>query len=456
MLLNIFIMGAKITKKISRKIDKLTTQWIVYMNVDAIEEEIKRQLYKMQSKVHINGFRDGKAPIEEVDKIYGEDALYRAVNSIIHNSINEIVKEEKYDLAMQPEVAFNDEIKRKKDISVSVKFVKKPEIQDIKYEKIEVKTVELELSEKDKEDELLCFRKQLAKPKLVEDTNKLVENGDDVDIDFVGRKAKDNVEFAGGSAKGYRLEIGSHTFINGFEEQIIGHKKGETFDIKVKFPEVYPAEELKGKDAIFKITINDIYTKELPEINDDFIKGIGFDSVEKLKELLFGNIKNYYDNNARLMLKDEIFTKMIDKNKVDLPDSIIEQEVNDSLEKEKENNKDNTKWNEKEAKKRIEDGIRKSYASFYLTEYIAKKNSIEVSEDEIKQSVTEDAIRNKMNVDDALDKVNNDEKIKNYISFTIKEAKVFDFIYDNIKKKIKKLDKESFEKYISNKNNKKN
>lgn len=110
----------------------------------------------------------------------------------------------------------------------------------------------------------------------------------------------------------------------------------------------------------------------------------------------------------------------------------------------------------KKQKKRIEDGIRKSYASFYLTEYIAKKNSIEVSEDEIKQSVTEDAIRNKMNVDDALDKVNNDEKIKNYIYFTIKEAKVFDFIYNNIKKKIKKLDKESFEKYISNKNNKKN
>ncbi len=444
-------MSAKITKKLSKKIDKLTNQWTISANAESVEEEVQKQLATMQLKVRIDGFRVGKAPIKEVDKLYGEDALYRAVNTIIRNSINEIISEEKYDLAMQPEVSFNEEIKRNKDISVVVKITKKPQISDIKYEKIEVELAELELSEKDKEDELMRFRKQMAKPVLASD--KVVEDGDIVDIDFVGKKAKDNVEFAGGSANGYKLEIGSHSFISGFEEQLIGHKKGETFDIKVKFPDVYPSNELKGEEAIFTITINDIYVKELPELNDSFVKDLGFENIEKFKELLFQNMENIYNNNAKSLLKNDVFNMIIKNNKIDLPESIIEKEVDERLEHEKEINKDNKKWNEKDARKKIEEDLNKSYSSFYLTDYIAKTNNIEVSDEEIKQVATQDAIRHNVDIKEVLNKIDNDEKTKNYIYFTIKESKVFDFIFDNIKKKIKKLDKKSFEKFLEEKSN---
>lgn len=440
-------MSAKVTKKLIKKLDKLTNQWSINISKDAVEEEIKDQLAKIQSKVRIDGFRQGKAPIDEIDKRYGEDALYRAVNAIIRNAINQIIEEEKIQLAMQPEVSFTGEIKRKEDVAVNVKITKKPEVPDVKYEKVEIDVAELVMSEEDKQAELEGFRRQMAKQKLVEGEKK-VENGDMVDIDFVGKKAEDNSEFPGGNAKGYKLEIGSNSFVKGFEEQIIGHKKGETFDIKVKFPDEYYAEELKGQDAVFTITINDVYTKELPELDDKFAKGLGFENIEKIKDLLFGNVKSILEANMKNLLKDRIFTAIIEKNKFDLPESVIEKEIEERFNIEKEHNKDNKKWNEKDAKKKIEENMHKSYASFYLTDSIAEKNAIDVGEDEIKQVATQDAIRQGMDINDVLDKVEKDEKTKNYLYFTIKEAKVFDFIFEKIKKNVKKLDKKAFEKYL--------
>ena len=348
---------------------------------------------------------------------------------------------------MQPEVSFTGEIKRKEDVAVNVKITKKPEVPDVKYEKVEIDVAELVMSEEDKQAELEGFRRQMAKQKLVEGEKK-VENGDMVDIDFVGKKAEDNSEFPGGNAKGYKLEIGSNSFVKGFEEQIIGHKKGETFDIKVKFPDEYYAEELKGQDAVFTITINDVYTKELPELDDKFAKGLGFENIEKIKDLLFGNVKSILEANMKNLLKDRIFTAIIEKNKFDLPESVIEKEIEERFNIEKEHNKDNKKWNEKDAKKKIEENMHKSYASFYLTDSIAEKNAIDVGEDEIKQVATQDAIRQGMDINDVLDKVEKDEKTKNYLYFTIKEAKVFDFIFEKIKKNVKKLDKKAFEKYL--------
>lgn len=440
-------MGARITKKLTKKIDKLTYQWTINIDSEIIEEEIKNQLKKIQSRVHIDGFRQGNAPLDMVDKKYGEDALYRAINELIRNSINEIVKDEKYKLAMQPEVSIKDDIKRNKDISVEVKITKKPEIPDIKYEKIEIDTFELELSDKNKEDEIERFRARMAKQKLAED-GKMVENGDTVDIDFVGKTIVDNAEINGGSAKGYKLEIGSHSFIEGFEEQIIGHKKGETFDIKVKFPTEYHSEDLKGKDAMFTITINDIFVKELPDIDDEFAKNLGFKDIDEIKKLLFGNMKNIYEANMKNILKDRVFTLIFEKNKFDLPESIIERETEERLQKIKEANKNNKKFDEKDTKKKIQQDLHKSYAGFYLINDIAEKNAIDVSDEEIKQVATQDAIRNGMDVKEVLNRIEKDEKTKNYIYFTVKEAKVFDFIFEKIKKNVKKLDKEAFDEYM--------
>ncbi|GEM_PF-1650796 len=444
-------MSNKITKKLDKKIDKLSFQWKVKLPADVIDEEVQKQLKEIQSKAKIDGFRAGNAPLDVIEKKYGEDVLFRATNTMINRSINEILDEENYKLAIAPEVSLKSEIKKGEDVEFSVKIVIKPTIPDIKYDKIEFDVCELELSDEDKEKELENFRSKMAKMKLSKEV-KAVENGDMVDIDFTGRTADDNVEFSGGAAKGYKLEIGSHSFIDGFEDQIIGHKKGEEFDVNVKFPDDYPAENLKGKNAIFAIKLNDVYIKELPELNDEFAKTLGFDNMSKIESLLFDNLKNVYESNLKNMIKGEVFEKIIEKNPFDMPESVIEKEIEERFLEEKERaKKENKEFDEKSEKKLMTEGITKSYASFYLTDGIAEQNNISVSKEEIEQVVSQDAIRNGMNVKDALENLKKDEKIQNYVAFTIKEAKVFEFVYDKIKKNVKKLDKKAFEKFLEDK-----
>lgn len=441
-------MAKEVKKKLSKKVDSLTQDWIITIPKDVVEVAIKDELSKIQEQVKMDGYRKGHAPIEEVDKRYGENAFFRALNAEIRKAINEIIKDEDIKLAIQPEVDLVGEAKREdKEIEAKVRIVKKPELPKINYEKIALDVVELELSDKDKEEELKRFAERIAKSVALKE-NRAVKTGDVVDINFTGRTAEDNVEFEGGQAKGYKLEIGSKSFIDGFEDQIIGHNKGEKFDVKVKFPKEYHAQNLAGKDAIFAIELNDIFEKEIPELNDEFAKGLGFENIEKVKELLFKNLKDVYEGQMKNMLKDKLFDGIVEKYKFDLPESIIEKEIEDRLASEKEKNKDNKEWKEKDVRKKIEEGLHKSYASFYLTDGIATENAIEVSEKEIEQTAMQDALRGGMDVKEVMENLKKDDRMKNYIGFAIKEAKVFEFMFDKIKKNTTKLDKKAYEKFL--------
>ena len=232
-------MAKEIKKKISKKIDSLTQDWLITIPKDIIEDAINEELVKIQKDVKMDGYRQGHAPIEEINKKYGDNAFYRALNSSIRKSINEILKDEEIKLAIQPEVDLIGEPKRgDKEVEVKARIVKKPTLPKINYEKIALDVVELELSEQDKKDELDRFAERMAKAVALKE-ERPVKKGDVVDINFTGRTAEDNVEFEGGQAKGYKLEIGSKSFIDGFEDQIIGHNKGEKFDVKVQFPKEY-------------------------------------------------------------------------------------------------------------------------------------------------------------------------------------------------------------------------
>ena len=441
-------MAKEIKKKLSKKVDSLTQDWIITIPNEVIENGIKDELVKIQKDVKMDGYRQGHAPIEEIDKKYGENAFYRALNTAIRTSINEILADEKIKLAIQPEVDLEGQPKRgDKEIEAKVRIVKKPELPKINYEKIALDVVELELSEQDKKDELDRFAERMAKAVELK-KQRAVKKGDIVDINFTGRTAKDNVEFEGGQAKGYKLEIGSKSFIDGFEDQIIGHNKGDKFDVKVQFPKEYHAQNLAGQDAIFAIELNEIFEKEKPELNDEFAKSLGFESMEKIKELLFKNLKDVYEGQMKNMLKNKLFDGIVEKYKFDLPESIIEKEVEDRLANEKERNKDNKNWKEKDVRKKIEEGLHKSYASFYLTDGVATENAIEVSDQEIEQTAMQDAIRGGMNVNEVLENLKKDDRMKNYIGFAIKEAKVFDFMFDKIKKNTTTLDKKGYEKFL--------
>ena len=443
-------------QKMIKKIDNLTQEWSITIDKAEIEKSIGDELRKIQAKVHIDGYRKGHVPENVLRKHYGEDALRRACTVEIGKAVDKIVADEGFDLAFRPEVAIKDPFEFDKDVSVNVKFILKPKMpKKFDFDKITIDAYQLEMSDADKQEEVERFRIKTATSEVAE-ADHVVANTDLVDIDFVG-KTMDGVEFDGGSAKGYKLEIGSKAFIDGFEEQIIGHKKGDTFDIKVKFPDVYHVSNLAGKDAIFTITINDIFVKKLPELTDEFAKQIGFENMEAVRNLLFQNLKNICESQMKVYQKERLFDAVIEKNKFELSDAFIERETEARLQEFKEqldktsddkDGKNKEKFDEKATRAKIETNLRKSYSTFYLIDHLAKVNDIKVSEDEIIQTVTQDAIRGGFDINKAISDVKKDEKLYNYVAFAVQEAKIFEFVYGNVNKNIIKLDRKAFEKCL--------
>ena len=443
-------------QKMIKKIDNLTQEWSITIDKAEIEKSIGDELRKVQAKVHIDGYRKGHVPENVLRKHYGEDALRRACTVEIGKAVDKIVADEGFDLAFRPEVAIKDPFEFDKDVSVNVKFILKPKMpKKFDFDKITIDAYQLEMSDADKQEEVERFRIKTATSEVAE-ADHVVANTDLVDIDFVG-KTMDGVEFDGGSAKGYKLEIGSKAFIDGFEEQIIGHKKGDTFDIKVKFPDVYHVSNLAGKDAIFTITINDIFVKKLPELTDEFAKQIGFENMEAVRNLLFQNLKNICESQMKVYQKERLFDAVIEKNKFELSDAFIERETEARLQEFKEqldktsddkDGKNKEKFDEKATRAKIETNLRKSYSTFYLIDHLAKVNDIKVSEDEIIQTVTQDAIRGGFDINKAISDVKKDEKLYNYVAFAVQEAKIFEFVYGNVNKNIIKLDRKAFEKCL--------
>ena len=444
-------------QKMIKKIDNLTQEWSITIDKADIENSIGDELRKIQAKVHIDGYRKGHVPENVLRKHYGDDALRRACTAEIGKAVDKIVADENFDLAFRPEVTIKDQFEFDKDISVNVKFIVKPKMpKKFDFDKISIDAYQLELTDEDKQEEVERFRAKTATSELAEEGH-VVANTDLVDIDFVG-KTLDGVEFDGGSAKGYKLEIGSKAFINGFEEQIIGHKKGDTFDIKVKFPDVYHVSDLAGKDAIFTITINDVFVKKLPELTDAYAKQLGFDNIEAVRNLLFQNLKNIYESQMKVYQKDRLFDAVIEKNKFELSDTFIDKETDARLQEAKEqfeqananakDDKNKEKFDEKATRAKIETNLRKSYSTFYLIDHLAKVNDIKVSEEEINQTITQDAIRGGFDINKAISDVKKDEKLYNYVAFSVQEAKVFELVYSNVNKNIKKLDRKAFEKCL--------
>ena len=443
-------------QKMIKKIDNLTQEWSITIDKAEIEKSIGDELRKIQAKVHIDGYRKGHVPENVLRKHYGEDALRRACTVEIGKAVDKIVADEGFDLAFRPEVAIKDPFEFDKDVSVNVKFILKPKMpKKFDFDKITIDAYQLEMSDADKQEEVERFRIKTATSEVAE-ADHVVANTDLVDIDFVG-KTMDGVEFDGGSAKGYKLEIGSKAFIDGFEEQIIGHKKGDTFDIKVKFPDVYHVSNLAGKDAIFTITINDIFVKKLPELTDEFAKQIGFENMEAVRNLLFQNLKNICESQMKVYQKERLFDAVIEKNKFELSDAFIERETEARLQEFKEqldktsddkDGKNKEKFDEKATRAKIETNLRKSYSTFYLIDHLAKVNDIKVSEEEINQTITQDAIRGGFDINKAISDVKKDEKLYNYVAFSVQEAKVFELVYSNVNKNIKKLDRKAFEKCL--------
>lgn len=304
----------------------------VYFNVDVdwkdFEPKIDEAYKKIRSKFNIPGFRKGKVPKMIIEQNYGVQVFYdEAINIMLQEIYPKALEELDLKVVDQPDVDVKD-FKENENINFTFEVEVVPEFELPNFEEIEVEDVKEEFDKEVVTNEIERLRNENARYTIIEDRK--TKKGDIVKLDFKGYV--DNEAFQGGEAKDYELEIGSNSFIPGFEDQLADRAIGEEFDVNVKFPEEYHAEDLKGKDAKFICTINEIKVKELPELDDNFASDVSeFDTLKEFKADLRKKLKAQFNEMIDAQRENKVLDKVIEETKFDVPNRMIEDEVENEL-----------------------------------------------------------------------------------------------------------------------------
>ena len=295
------------------------------------DDEVMKAYKKNVGKINVPGFRRGKAPKAIIEKMYGQSFFYdQAIDSILPEIYSKAVDEAELNVVSRPEidvVSIDDN-----GVVLTAKVYTKPVAVVSKYKGLEAEKEEVVVTDEDIDSEIMTDRKRNSR--LLTVTDRPAEKDDKVIIDFEG--FVDDVPFEGGKAEKQSLVLGSGSYIPGFEDQIIGHSAGETFDITVKFPEDYGAEHLAGREAVFKITLHEIKYEEIPELNDDFVKEVSdtLDTVDAYKADIKAKITERRQKAADKAFEDKLIDALIENTRVEIPqpmiDAEIESEVSDS------------------------------------------------------------------------------------------------------------------------------
>ncbi len=306
------------------KAKKSTVKITMKLTAEEWKDAINGAYEKTKSRYSVPGFRKGKVPKKVLESAYGSGIFYEeAINQAFPKYYEEVLeKEPSINVVAAPEI----DVKNisEKGITLIAIVAVKPDVTLGEYKGINFKKAVYNVKDEDVEEELKRLQERNAR--MVEVTDRAVENGDTVTIDYSG--SVDGVKFDGGTAEKQSLVIGSNTFIPGFEDQVVGMKIGEDRDINVKFPEEYHAENLKGKDAVFAIKLHEIKKKELPEINDEFIKeAIGAESVDAYKSETKERLEKQNADRAERELEDEIIKKVTETSDIEIPDALIENQI---------------------------------------------------------------------------------------------------------------------------------
>lgn len=304
----------------------------VYFNVDVdwkeFEPKIDEAYKKMRSKFNIPGFRKGKVPKMIIEQNYGVQVFYdEAINICLQEIYPKALEELDLKVVDQPDVDVKD-FKENEKINFTFEVEVVPEFELPNFEEMEVEDVKEEFDKEVVTNEIERLRNENARYTIVEDRK--TKKGDIVKLDFKGYV--NNEAFQGGESKDYELEIGSNSFIPGFEDQLIDRAIGEEFDVNVKFPEEYHAEDLKGKDAKFICKINEIKVKELPELDDNFASDVSeFDTLKEFKADLRKKLKAQFNEMVDTQRENKVLDKVIEETKFDVPNRMIEDEVENEL-----------------------------------------------------------------------------------------------------------------------------
>ena len=424
-------MNVKVEKKENSKVEIEFT-----MDKKQFEEELEKAYKQNAKKFKVPGFRAGMVPRAIVEQTYGESVLYEfVIENTVDDAYRTAVVENNLEIVSRPELDIK-QIGKDKDFIFVVNVCVKPEATVKDYKGIEVKKVSTRVTKKDVEAELEKIREKNARIVTVEDRE--LKNGDISIIDFEG--FTDGKAFEGGKAENFELTIGSGQFISGFEDQMIGMKVDEQREINVKFPEEYHAKDLAGKDATFKVKLHEIKEKVLPEIDDEFAKDVSeFDNLEDYKKDLNKKIKADKENHAKMDMEQEAIDKFIEKVEVNIPEEMIDSEVDKMVEEMNANlsyqglNIDQylqyMGTTLDEYKKQMRDQAQRRIKLDLGLEYVAKEEKVEVEDKDIDKKIRELAAQYGNKDDDSLLK---NENARNYMKQQLVYEKTMKVITDNI------------------------
>ena len=310
------------------KLEKNMAKLTVEVPAEQFEKALTTAFNKNKSRFNIPGFRKGKAPQAMVEKMYGVEVLYEdAINEALDATYGDAVTESELDVVSRPEIDVV-QVEKGKELIYTATVAVKPEVTLGEYKGIEVEKASAEVSDEDIEAELKKVQEQNSRLITVED--RAVEDGDQTVVDFEG--FVDGTPFEGGKGEDYPLTIGSHSFIDTFEEQLIGKNIGEECEVNVTFPEEYHAKELAGKPAVFKVTVKEIKRKELPELNDEFAGEVSeFETLEEYKNDVKAKLSLTKQKEAATENENHVVDKVVENATMDIPEPMIDSQVNNMV-----------------------------------------------------------------------------------------------------------------------------
>ena len=427
-------MSSKLIKK-----EKNTITLEFTVSQDEFDKAVNKAYLKAKNNINVQGFRKGKAPRHIIEKKYGKSIFYDdALDIAVQEAYPKAVNELELDIIDSPKINV-EKFEDGEEIVFTAEVEVMPEVELPKYKGIAVVKTEIKVTDEDVERELKSIQEKNAR--IVEVSDRPVQKGDFLTIDYAGFVGEE--QFEGGTAENQTLEIGSNSFIPGFEDQLIGKSKDEEVTINVTFPDDYHAENLKGKDVIFNVKIHEIKAKELPEMDDEFAKDVSeFDTLEELIEDTRKVLEKKAADQSKISNDNKVITKIVNDTKLDVPEVLIQREI-EHLGRDYEQQFRQQGFTGKEYDELINNFVNqykesaREQAEFnvkaeLVLEEIIKKEEITVSDEELQEEINKIAESYKVE-EDRLEgfKESLMQSSKSYIEETLKKRKVFDMLVEN-------------------------
>ena len=425
------------------KLEKNMAKLTIEVDAAKLNDAIKKAYQKNKGKMSVPGFRKGKVPQAMIEKMYGPEVFYEdAANYLIPEAYGEEVENAKdLEIVSQPKIDVV-QIEKGKNFIFTAEVALKPPVELGKYKGVKIDKIDREVTDEDIEKEIK--REQEANARTITVTDRPIKDGDTAVIDyegFVGDEA-----FEGGKGENYPLVIGSGSFIPGFEEQLIGKNSGDDVDVKVTFPEEYHADNLAGKEAVFKVKINEIKEKELPELDDEFASEVSeFDTMAEYREDVKKNLAEKKEKEAKDKKEDAVIEAIVKDSKMEIPEAMIDTNVRNMVNDYARRLQSQglsleqyfmfTGLDMDKFQEQMRPGAIKRIESRLILEAIVKAENFEVTEEEYEKELERIAEESKMELDKLKEYIGDDEYGRQQIEEDLKIQKAIDLIVDNAKEK---------------------